>query len=137
MSKESVKTTACVALGSAALLVLAGMWVNGMVNTANGQPSSPIVTGGFQGVNPAAGSAAPYRTLILVNDSTRLQDYQLANISQALTGRRHVWLATRYAGMCGKGEWCLSITDTMLGRAGTPEAMGAAVADTVVEEIGK
>lgn len=135
MSKESVKTTACVALGSAALLVMAGMWVNSAA-TASGQPSSPIVAGGFQQLDPAAGSA-PYRTLILVNDSSRLQDYQLANISQALTGRRHVWLATRYAGMCGKGEWCLSVTDATLGRAGTPEAMGAAVADAVVEEIGK
>ena len=74
------------------------------------QVQQPIQTGGF------SPGPAPV-TLVLLNQS-RLSDSTLAEVALTLTGKTAgVVLATRLfgVGVCGQGEWCLSITDQMVG----------------------
>jgi hypothetical protein len=89
----------------------------------------PIQTGGFsQGPTPV--------TLVLVNQS-RLADSTLAEVANTLSGKTSgVVLATRLfgVGVCGQGEWCLPITDKMVGN-GSDAAAGAAVGSAVAKEI--
>ena len=89
----------------------------------------PIQTGEFPpGPAPA--------TLVLLNQS-RLPDSSVSELARSLTGKTlGVVLATRLSGIgsCGQGEWCLPITDQMVGN-GSDAAAGAAVGSEVVKEI--
>lgn len=89
----------------------------------------PIQTGGF------TPGPAPV-TLVLLNQS-RLSDSTVAEIANSLTGNTSgVVLATRLSGIgvCGQGEWCLSITDQMVG-SGSDAAAGAAVGSEITKAI--
>ncbi len=93
------------------------------------QVQQPIQTGGF------SPGPAPV-TLVLLNQS-RLSDSTLAEVALTLTGKTAgVVLATRLfgVGVCGQGEWCLSITDQMVG-GGSDAAAGAAVGSEIAKEI--
>jgi hypothetical protein len=75
-------------------------------------------------------------TLVLLNQS-RLPDSSLAEIANSLTRKTlGVVLATRLSGIgaCGQGEWCLSITDQLVG-SGSDAAAFAAVGSEIVKEI--
>jgi hypothetical protein len=89
----------------------------------------PVQTVGFSsGPAPA--------TLVLLNQS-RLSDSIVAELASGLTGKTAgVVLATRLFGIgqCGQGEWCLSITDQMVG-SGSDAAAGAAVGSEIAKEI--
>ena len=89
----------------------------------------PIQTGGF------SPGPAPV-TLVLLNQS-HLSDSLVAEIANSLTGKTGgVVLASRLfgVGVCGQGEWCLSITDQMVG-TGSDAVAGAAVGSEIVKEI--
>jgi hypothetical protein len=89
----------------------------------------PIQTGGFSpGPTPL--------TLVLLNQS-RLSDSTVAEIANSLTGKTAgVVLATRLSGVgvCGQAEWCLSITDQMVG-GGSDATAGAAVGSEIAKAI--
>src|SRR5579863_8846188 len=93
----------------------------------------PIQTGGF------SSGPAPV-TLVLLNQS-RLADSTMADIANALTGKTAgIVLATRLSGVgvCGQGEWCLSITDQMLGGssdAGAGAGVGSAIAKEILRKV--
>jgi hypothetical protein len=75
-------------------------------------------------------------TLVLLNQS-RLPDSSMAELARSLTGKTlGVALATRLSGIgvCGQGEWCLALTDQMVG-GGSDAAAGAAVGSEIVKEI--
>ena len=102
-----------------------------LVALAFGQQANPITTGQF----PLAGSG-PNATLVLINESS-MPDGQLADISQALYRKlADVAIATRLAGVgkCQAGEWCLAITDSMIG-TGPDVARGARVGAEITKEI--
>jgi hypothetical protein len=89
----------------------------------------PIHTGDFP-----TGSAPI--TLVLLNQS-RLPDSSVAELAHTLTGKTlGVVLATRLSGVgvCGQGEWCLALTDQVVG-SGSDAAAGAAVGAEIVKEI--
>jgi len=89
----------------------------------------PISTGGF------VPGPAPV-TLVLLNQS-RLSDSTVAEIANSLTGKTlGVLLASRLfgVGVCGQGEWCLAITDQMVG-SGSDAVAGAAVGSEITKEI--
>jgi hypothetical protein len=89
----------------------------------------PIQTGQF------ASGPAPV-TLVLLNQS-HLPDSSLADVANSLNRKTlGVVLATRLAGIgaCGQGEWCLAITDQVLGN-GSDAAVGASVGAEIVKEI--
>ena len=91
---------------------------------------SQIVTGQF----PTSGPSA---TLVLVNVSS-LSDEVLANVSVSLAQRfGNVAVALRVSGQtCQPGEWCLLITDGMIGRAPNPGAVvGQEVTLTIVRRL--
>jgi hypothetical protein len=93
------------------------------------QVQQPIQSGGF------SPGHAPI-TLVLLNQS-RLSDSTLAEVALALTGKTAgVVLATRLfgIGVCGQGEWCLSITDQIVG-GGSDAPAGAAVGSEIAKEI--
>ena len=103
-----------------------------LMGTAISQ-QNPITTGGFYPVN-----SAPSATLILLNQS-RLSDGTLAEVANALSRRvLNVEIATRLAGaqtaVCGAGEWCLAVTDAMLGSGGDV-AIGARLGSAIRREI--
>jgi hypothetical protein len=89
----------------------------------------PIQTGGFsQGPTPV--------TLVLLNQS-RMADSTVAEVANTLSGKTSgVVLATRLfgVGICGQGEWCLPITDKMVG-SGSDAAAGAAVGSAIAKEV--
>jgi len=89
----------------------------------------PIITGGFQtGTAPAV--------LILLNDS-HLSDAQLGDVANALEGKLlGVRIATRLQGQsfCQQGEWCLDVTDAMVGSV-SDVAAGALVGQAITREI--
>jgi hypothetical protein len=61
----------------------------------------------------------------------------MADIANTLTGKvAGVALAARLSGVgvCGQGEWCLPITDQMVG-AGSDAAAGSAVGSGIATEI--
>jgi hypothetical protein len=73
---------------------------------------------------------------VLLNQS-RLSDSTVGEVANSLTGKTAgVVLATRLSGIgvCGQGEWCLAITDQMVG-GGSDAAAGAAVGSEVAKEI--
>jgi hypothetical protein len=75
-------------------------------------------------------------TLVLLNQS-RLPDSTIGEVANSLTGKTAgVVLATRLSGIgaCGQGEWCLAITDQMVGD-GSDAVAGAAVGSGVAKEI--
>jgi hypothetical protein len=89
----------------------------------------PIHTGEFPS------GPAPV-TLVLLNQS-RLPDSSLAEVANSLTRKTlGVVLATRLSGIgaCGQGEWCLSITDQVVG-GGSDAAAGAAIGSEIAKEI--
>ena len=97
------------------------------------QTNNPITPGQF---SPA--STAPAATLVLLNQS-RLSDSTLGEVANALSRRvLNVELATRLSGpqtaVCGQGEWCLAITDQMLGNGGDV-ASGAKLGAEITREI--
>ena len=97
--------------------------------SALAQVQQPIQTGGF------SPGTAPV-TLVLLNQS-RLSDSSVAEIANTLTGKiAGVVFATRLSGVgvCGQGEWCLPITDQMVG-GGSDAAAGAAVGSEIAKEI--
>jgi hypothetical protein len=108
-------------------------WIIAIFIAASGLPlaaqGQPIHTGEFPS------GPAPL-TLVLLNQS-RLPDASVADLAHTLTGKTlGVVLATRLSGVgvCGQGEWCLSITDQMVG-SGSDAAAGAAVGAEIVKEI--
>jgi hypothetical protein len=93
------------------------------------QQQQPIQTGGF------SPGPAPV-TLVLLNQSS-LPDSTVAEIANTLTGKvAGVALANRLfgVGVCGTGEWCLPITNQMVG-SGSDAAAGAAVGAGIAQEI--
>ena len=70
-------------------------------------------------------------------NQSRLPDSSVAELAHYLTGKTlGVVLATRLSGIgvCGQGEWCLSITDHVVGRR-SDAAAGVAVGSEIVKEI--
>jgi hypothetical protein len=97
--------------------------------TVLAQVQQPIQTGGF-----SPGSAPV--TLVLLNQSS-LSDSTVAEIANTLTGKiAGVALANRLSGVgvCAQGEWCLPITNQMVG-SGSDAAAGAAVGSGIAQEI--
>jgi hypothetical protein len=89
----------------------------------------PIQTGQF--------SAGPTPVTLIILNQSHLPDSTLADIANSLSGKTAgVVLATRLSGVgvCGQGEWCLSITDQMVG-SGSDAAAGAAVGSEIAKEI--
>lgn len=75
-------------------------------------------------------------TLVPLNQ-WHLPDSSLADVANSLNRKTlGVVLATRLAGIgaCGQGEWCMAITDQVLGN-GSDAAAGAAVGAEIVKEI--
>jgi hypothetical protein len=73
---------------------------------------------------------------VLLNQSS-LSDSTVAEIANTLTGKiAGVALANRLSGVgvCGQGEWCMPITDQMVG-SGSNAAAGAAVGSGIAHEI--
>ena len=95
----------------------------------------PITTGQF----PSA-TTDPPPTLILLNQS-RLSDSTLADIANSLSGKTlNVTLATRLSGVgtCGTGEWCLAVTDSLIGSGSDTSAwamLGSEVAKEIVRKV--
>jgi hypothetical protein len=108
-------------------------WLMATFIAACGLPAlaqqQPIQTGQF------SPGPAPV-TLVLLNQS-RLSDSTVAEVANSLTGKTAgVVLATRLfgIGVCNQGEWCLPITDKMVG-GGSDAAAGAAVGSEIAKEI--
>lgn len=93
----------------------------------------PVVTGGFAKTGPAG-------TIVLVNNSS-LGDDELARIANSLTQRvGNVAVATRLSGNpCWQGEWCLSVTNELLGKnidaVSASAVVGAEVTRAIIAQV--